>query len=62
VVYGKLALLDLAAWGVGIGVGLVMIGGTYAGKRLVDRLPERVFPRLVEVVLVISGIQLLLAI
>jgi uncharacterized protein len=61
VVYGRYTLLDLRSAASGIAIGLVMIAGTYAGKKLVDRLPERVFPRLVEVALVVSGLQLFLA-
>ena len=58
-VYGGYALLSPAALATGVLVGLVMIAGSYVGKRLVDRLPERVFPLLVEAVLVVSGLQLL---
>jgi uncharacterized protein len=53
-------LLSLTALATGVLVGLVMIAGSYVGKRLVDRLPERVFPLLVEAALVVSGLQLLL--
>jgi uncharacterized protein len=60
-VYGGYALLTPAALATGALIGLVMIAGTYLGKRFVDRLPERVFPVLVETALVVSGLQLLLA-
>jgi uncharacterized membrane protein YfcA len=59
--YGGYALLTPAALATGALIGLVMIAGTYLGKRLVDRLPERVFPVLVEAALVVGGLQLLLA-
>ncbi len=60
VVYGGAALLTAGSVGVGLAIGVVMVLGTYLGKRLLDRVPERVFPRLVEAVLVVSGLQLLL--
>lgn len=60
VVYGRAALLTASTIGVGLLIGGVMVAGTYLGKRLLDRLPERLFPPLVEVALVISGLQLLL--
>jgi uncharacterized membrane protein YfcA len=37
-----------------------MILGSYIGKQIVDGLPERLFPILIEAVLVISGLHLLL--
>lgn len=61
IVYGGAALLSADAIGQGLAIGLIMIAGTYLGKRILDRLPARLFPQLVEVVLVISGLQLLLA-
>jgi uncharacterized protein len=61
VVYGGAALLTGAAIGQGMAIGLVMIVGTYLGKSSLDRLPPRLFPLLVELVLVVSGLQLLLA-
>jgi uncharacterized membrane protein YfcA len=44
----------------GLAIGMVMIVGTYLGKRVLDRIPPRFFPALIELVLVISGTQLLL--
>lgn len=37
-----------------------MIAGSYLGKRLVKKLPEQVFQVLIEVVLIVAGIQFLL--
>jgi uncharacterized membrane protein YfcA len=61
VVYGGAAVLTVVAIGQGLAIGLIMIAGTYLGKHILDRLPPRVFPPLVEIVLVVSGLQLLLA-
>jgi uncharacterized membrane protein YfcA len=60
VVYGGAALLTLVAVLQGLAIGVVMIAGTYLGKRALDRLPAQVFQTLVELALVISGLQLLL--
>jgi uncharacterized membrane protein YfcA len=38
----------------------VLILGSYVGKRILDRVPERIFPRIIEAVLLVSGLQLLL--
>jgi uncharacterized membrane protein YfcA len=61
VVYGGAAVLTAQSVATGLGIGVVMVLGTYLGKRLLARLPTRVFPLLIEAVLVISGVQLLLA-
>ncbi len=55
-VYGRYALLDLQSVLVGVAIGAVMIGGSYAGKRILNRVPERVFPYLVEAVMVAAGL------
>ena len=37
-----------------------MIAGAYAGKRIVDHVPERVFVILIEITLVVAGLGFLL--
>lgn len=59
-VYGGAAILTAQAVTTGLGIGGVMVLGTYVGKRLLERVPTYVFPLLIEAVLVISGLQLLL--
>lgn len=59
-VYGGYALLGLRATLTGLAVGAVLMLGAFLGKRLLDRVPERVFPTIVEAVLLASGLQLLL--
>lgn len=51
----------LAASGivVGLALGPVMVFGSWVGKRIVDRLPERVFVAIVEAVLVVAGVLFL---
>ncbi len=60
-VYGQYALLDLHSITTGLSLGLVMIVGTFAGKRLLDRLPERLFHWIIEGMLLVSGVQFLLS-
>jgi uncharacterized membrane protein YfcA len=45
---------------VGLGIGVVMIGGAWAGRLLLDRVSEVGFLRVIEVLLVVFGLQLLL--
>jgi len=61
VVYGGASLVNARAVEIGLGVGVAVVGGSYVGKRFLDRMPARIFPLLVEIVLVVSGLQLLLA-
>jgi uncharacterized membrane protein YfcA len=58
-VYGGYALVGVRTLLVGLGIGIVMIAGTYVGKRCLDRLPERVFPYLIEVTLLVAGVLFL---
>ena len=60
-VYGGYALLDLRSVLTGLAVGVFLLIGAAIGKHLLDRVPERIFPRLVEAVLLLSGVQLLFA-
>ena len=59
VVYGGAAVLTAQSVATGLGIGVVMVLGTYLGKCLLARLPAHVFPLLVEAILAISGLQLL---
>ncbi|MBI4236097.1 MAG: sulfite exporter TauE/SafE family protein, partial [Chloroflexi bacterium] len=58
-VYGRYALLGLHTVVVGLVIGGVMFAGSYIGKRILSRLPERFFPYLVEGVMVIAGLLFL---
>jgi len=44
----------------GLALGPLMIAGSFLGKRIVDRLPERVFVFLIEAVLVTAGLLFLI--
>jgi uncharacterized protein len=55
VVYGQNSLLTANVIWVGVALGPVMVLGSFVGKRIVERLPERVFILVIEVTLVVAG-------
>jgi hypothetical protein len=55
-VYGSYALIGTRTVLVGVAIGAVMFIGSYLGKRLLNRLPDRLFPYLIEAVLVAAGL------
>ena len=57
--YGGYALVGVKTLLVGLGIGAVMIAGTYLGKKALDRVPERVFPYLIEIMLLVAGVLFL---
>lgn len=59
VVYETTDLMTTKSVGVGLLLGTVMVAGTYLGKRVVDRVSEKSFVRLIEIVLVVAGSYLL---
>lgn len=56
VAYRQAAVLPASAALIGLALGPVMIVGSFLGKRIVDRLPERVFIAIIEVVLITAGL------
>ena len=59
VAYGSTAILTTTGIVVGLALGSIMILGSFVGKKLLDRLPERVFVLLVEATLIIAGLGFL---
>ena len=55
VAYAGSSILTVRSIGAGLALGSVMIVGSFAGKRIVDRLPERVFVVIIELVLLGAG-------
>jgi uncharacterized membrane protein YfcA len=55
-VYGKYALLSIRILLIGLAIGSVMILGSYMGKRILSRVPERLFPYIIEGVLIAAGL------
>lgn len=60
IVFRRYELLTAPTVLVGIFIGLIMISGAWAGRRLVERLSERAFLRLIEGLLILFGLQFLL--
>jgi uncharacterized membrane protein YfcA len=59
-VYAGASLLGGENVAVGLVLGPVMVLGSFVGKRIVDRLSERVFVLLVEATLVVAGLRFLI--
>lgn len=56
VAYRGAAVLPSHAIAVGLMLGPLMVLGSFTGKRIVDRLPERVFIWIIEATLVVAGV------
>jgi len=55
VAYGSTAILTSRSITVGLALGSIMILGSFVGKKILDRLPERIFILLIEATLLIAG-------
>ena len=58
--YGGARILSARGVLVGLALGPVMVAGSWAGKRIVDRLPERVFVLLIEITMAAAGLVFLI--
>jgi hypothetical protein len=58
--YQGTAVLTIRAVAIGLALGPIMVVGSAVGKRILDRLPERLFVVIIEVVLLGAGIWFLL--
>ena len=59
-VYGSYALIGVRTLLIGIAIGLVMILGTFLGKRILNKVPERIFPYIIEGTMLVAGIIFLI--
>jgi uncharacterized membrane protein YfcA len=59
VAYRQTAILTWSDVVIGLALGPMMVLGSYVGKRVVDRLPERLFVAIIEGVLVVAGVLFL---
>jgi hypothetical protein len=55
IAYRQSAVLPLHAVLTGLALGPIMVAGSFAGKRVVDRLPERVFVLIIDATLLAAG-------
>ncbi len=60
VAYRQAAVLGTDVLAIGLALGPVMVAGSWVGKRIVDRLPERLFVAIIEVTLVAAGVLFLI--
>jgi uncharacterized protein len=59
VAYRRVSVLSFDSMVIGLSLGCIMIFGSYVGKTILDRLPERVFIVLIETTLLVAGIGFL---
>jgi uncharacterized membrane protein YfcA len=59
VVYQRFALIGPRELQYGLFLGIAMVLGSWTGKRLIERLPQTTFRTTVELLLLLSGLQLL---
>ena len=60
VAYGATSVLTSASLVAGIALGPIMVAGSATGKRIVDRLPERVFVTIIETTMIAAGVLFLI--
>ena len=59
IAYRESAVLPVHAVVSGLALGPIMVAGSFAGKRVLDRLPERVFVLIIDVTLLAVGMMFL---
>ena len=55
-VYGSYSLLSVHTFLIGIAIGVGMILGTYLGKQLLSKVPEHIFPYIIEGTMLVAGV------
>ena len=60
VAYGGMSVLTLDGVIAGLALGPIMIFGSFVGKKILDRLPERLFVLIIEVTLIVAGLGFLI--
>ncbi len=61
IAYGGTSVLNFDSGMIGLALGPIMIFGSFVGKKILDRLPERVFVWLIEATLILAGLGFLIA-
>jgi uncharacterized membrane protein YfcA len=62
VVYGRYSAITLGGALLGLALGSAMVLGSWTGRRLIDRMPDRWFSLFIEGMLVIAALLLVLGI
>ena len=60
VAYGGTAILTLQNVAAGLALGPIMVLGSFIGKKILDRVPERLFVLLIEGTLLVAGLGFLI--
>ena len=60
VAYRQASILKISAVGIGLALGPIMVLGSFVGKKVVDRLSERIFVLIIEIVLITAGLSFLI--
>jgi uncharacterized membrane protein YfcA len=60
VAYRQTAVLTRSGLLIGLALGPIMVLGSFLGKKIVDRLPEKVFVAIIELVLIVAGAMFLI--
>lgn len=60
VVYQKYLGVGLYALGIGLFMGVAMIAGTWAGKKVIDKMSKEKFVKFVGILLLVIGLQMLI--
>jgi uncharacterized membrane protein YfcA len=60
ILYKKYLEISMEIMICGIAIGIVMIFGSYTGKKIVDKIPRKHFQIIIEICLIISGIQMII--
>lgn len=61
IVYNKYSLIGQTELYYGLFIGIVMILGSWVGKKIIEKLSRNRFVILVEILLIISGLQMIIA-
>jgi uncharacterized membrane protein YfcA len=59
IAYRESAVLPTRAIVSGLALGPIMVAGSFAGKRVIDRLPARIFVLIIDVTLLAAGVMFL---
>lgn len=60
VAYGGASILTLKSVTAGLALGPIMILGSFIGKKILDRIPERLFILIIEATLILAGLGFLI--
>jgi len=59
IIFGGNDLLTMRVVLMGVGLGAIAAGSAYVGKIILNKVPERIFPRIITAMLLVSGVVLL---